>query len=91
MFCLIIIATHNANLVVNADAEQVIVAGNNGELLSYVSGSLENTFKNRSLTDSLLKQGIREHVCDILEGGERAFGKGERKVWIKINKGPYFK
>ncbi|OMD62997.1 hypothetical protein BSK62_22070 [Paenibacillus odorifer] len=79
----IIIATHNANLVVNADAEQVIVAGNNGELLSYVSGSLENTFKNRSLTDSLLKQGIREHVCDILEGGERAFEKRERKYGLR--------
>ncbi|MFJ2047907.1 hypothetical protein PTQ21_06185 [Paenibacillus marchantiae] len=79
----IIIATHNANLVVNADAEQVIVASNDGEILSYVSGSLENTFKNDSITKTLLKQGIREHVCDILEGGELAFGKRERKYGLK--------
>lgn len=79
----IIIATHNANLVVNADAEQVIVAGNDGEVLSYISGSLENTFKNESITNALLKQGIREHVCDILEGGELAFEKRERKYGLK--------
>ncbi|MFN0224059.1 TrlF family AAA-like ATPase [Paenibacillus sp. KR2-11] len=79
----IIIATHNANLVVNADAEQVIVAGNAGEILSYVSGSLENTFKNPSIIDPLKNQGIREHVCDILEGGERAFEKRERKYGFK--------
>jgi len=39
----VIIATHNANLVVNADAEQVIVANNEEEELSYISGSIENT------------------------------------------------
>ncbi|MNW33898.1 PHP domain protein [compost metagenome] len=79
----IIIATHNANLVVNADAEQVIVADNTCEILSYVSGSLENTFRNNSITDTLLRQGIREHVCDILEGGERAFEKRERKYGLR--------
>lgn len=76
----VIIVTHNANLVVNADAEQVIVANNDNEVISYVSGSLEHTFKPLiSENDSLLKQGIREHVCDILEGGEEAFEKREQK------------
>jgi energy-coupling factor transporter ATP-binding protein EcfA2 len=36
----VIIVTHNANLVVNADAEQVIVASNIDGELNYVSGSL---------------------------------------------------
>ena len=33
----IIIVTHNANLVLNADAEQVIVAENDNEDLKYVA------------------------------------------------------
>jgi ABC-type dipeptide/oligopeptide/nickel transport system ATPase component len=62
----IIIATHNANLVVNADAEQIIVASNEDEELSYISGALED-------------QEIRDAVCTILEGGEDAFLKRESK------------
>jgi predicted ATPase len=62
----IVIVTHNANLVVNTDADQVIVAHcgphRPGQLpeISYESGGLENP-------------QIRKHVCDILEGGETAF------------------
>ncbi len=37
----VIIVSHNANLVVNADSEQVIIANNNQENLSYSSGSLK--------------------------------------------------
>lgn len=62
----VIIVTHNANLVVNADVDQVIVAKSvqlaDGGLptISYDAGSLENP-------------NIRRSVCEILEGGERAF------------------
>lgn len=66
----IIIATHNANLVVNADAEQVIVADNESENLSYFSGSLESP-------------KIRERICDVLEGGKEAFRKREQKYGFK--------
>jgi hypothetical protein len=62
----VIIVTHNANLVVNADAEQVIVASNIDGELNYVSGSLEN-------------QLINSKICQILEGGEVAFEKRRRK------------
>src|SRR5690606_14300624 len=62
----VIIVTHNANLVVNADAEQVIVASNIDGELNYVSGSLEN-------------QLINSKICQILEGGELAFEKRRRK------------
>ena len=68
----VIIATHNANLVVNADAEQVIVARNNEESLSYFTGSLEHTLE-------LPEFGIRENVCKVLEGGKDAFSKREMK------------
>jgi energy-coupling factor transporter ATP-binding protein EcfA2 len=66
----VIIATHNANLVVNADAEQVIVADNKSESLSYTSGSLENP-------------EIRKRICMILEGGENAFRQRERKYGFR--------
>jgi ABC-type cobalamin/Fe3+-siderophores transport system ATPase subunit len=72
----VIIATHNANLVVNADAEQVIVASNNEELLSYESGALEHTKEEPNM-------GIRENVCRILEGGKDAFERRELKYGIK--------
>ncbi len=72
----VIIATHNANLVVNADAEQVIVANNTDELLSYDSGSIENT----NLREPI---GIRERVCNILEGGDKAFKQREMRYELK--------
>ncbi len=62
----IIIVTHNANLVVTTDAEQIIVAVNENEKLSYYSGSLENPV-------------INESVCKILEGGKEAFEKRRNK------------
>ena len=62
----VIIVTHNANLVVNSDAEQVIIATNENEILNYKSGSIENT-------------PIRKEICKILEGGEDAFTKREQK------------
>ena len=62
----VIIVSHNANLVVNADSEQVIIADNQGEYLSYTSGSLEN-------------ETINQQICKILEGGERAFEKRRDK------------
>lgn len=61
----VILVTHNANLVVNTDADQIIVArsvaSKDGGLpqISYASGGIENS-------------EIRRAVCEILEGGERA-------------------
>ncbi|WP_339538357.1 TrlF family AAA-like ATPase [Pseudomonas sp. RA_15y_Pfl2_54] len=71
----VIIVTHNANLVVNSDAEQVIVASNDGELVSYYAGALEDG-------DVKSERGIRSKVCSILEGGHRAFEKREQKYGI---------
>jgi ABC-type lipoprotein export system ATPase subunit len=62
----IIIVTHNANLVVNTDSEQVIVANNLDESLQYESGALED-------------ESIIEHVCRILEGGKDAFMQRESR------------
>jgi energy-coupling factor transporter ATP-binding protein EcfA2 len=72
----IILITHNPNLVVNADSEQVIVAActrREGGLphITYRSGALENATPEES--------GIRQQVCRILEGGKDAFLKRERR------------
>ena len=92
----IILVTHNANIVVNADAEEVIVANQHGEdsknqddiKFQYITGSLENTKPIDANLDIVLQsQGIREHVCEILEGGTEAFKKRENKYAI----GEYFK
>lgn len=72
----VVIVTHNANLVVNTDADQVIFAsstpsGTGGlPTLSYDSGSLENP-------------RIRKAVCDTLEGGERAFLERELRYRLR--------
>lgn len=85
----IVLVTHNPNIVVGADSEEVIVANQNGKnapndrgfKFQYVNGSLENT--SVRITDDnvpiLYRCGIREHVCDILEGGETAFRDRENK------------
>ena len=72
----IILITHNPNLVVNADSEQVIVATaerrqNGLPRITYQSGALENNMPK--------EQGIRQQVCRILEGGSDAFRKRERR------------
>ncbi|HYX05705.1 MAG TPA: hypothetical protein VE912_03145, partial [Bacteroidales bacterium] len=90
----IIIVSHNANLVVATDSENIIVANQEGQesvgstsqfQFEYVNGSLENTqTKDDSNPNILHQQGIREHVCDILEGGNEAFKQRERKYSIRL-------
>ncbi len=84
----IIIVTHNANIVVPTDAENVIVANQKGQdagkdntayRFEYISGSLEDTFRSAGNTGILNQMGIKEHVCEILEGGESAFIERERR------------
>lgn len=90
----IIIVSHNANLVVATDSENVIVANqagqnNNGEnqkyQFEYTNGAIEDTRKyDSSIHHILQQQGIREHVCDVLEGGNEAFKNREVKYSIRI-------
>jgi ABC-type cobalamin/Fe3+-siderophores transport system ATPase subunit len=74
LFRQIILITHNPNLVVNTDSEQIIIATYQGERnpkIGYRSGALEET--------SIDPQGIRQKVCAILEGGTEAFQRREQK------------
>ena len=90
----IIIVSHNANLVVATDAENIIVANQKGQSeeletaqyqFEYINGSLEYTKEKNNKIKSILNcQGIREHVCDILEGGGEAFKLREKKYSLKM-------
>tara|TARA_R110002049_G_scaffold224148_1_gene395856 strand:+ start:2586 stop:5180 length:2595 start_codon:yes stop_codon:yes gene_type:complete len=89
----IILVTHNPNIVVGADSELIIVANQNGNdspnksgiKFQYISGSLENTREyNDSIKITLDSQGIKQHVCEILEGGNEAFKKREKKYAIAM-------
>lgn len=88
----IIIVSHNANLVVATDSENIIVANQEGKgvelndgryRFEYVNGALENSYTKKENKNILYSQGIREHVCDILEGGGEAFKQRKRKYSIK--------
>ncbi|MGH1349013.1 MAG: TrlF family AAA-like ATPase [Nannocystales bacterium] len=68
----IIMVTHNANLVVNTDSDQVIVTSSTRDApdtlpnIVYEAGGLED-------------QAIRAAVCSLLEGGEDAFRRRGRR------------
>ena len=88
----IIIVSHNPNLVVSTDSENIIVANQDGQNKSgknatfkfeYVNGAIEHSFIDESKNGILFQRGIRQHVCDVLEGGEEAFEKRENKYGFK--------
>lgn len=47
----------------------------------YRTGPLEESFENDNCC-ILLAKGIREHVCDLLEGGDDAFRIRENKYQL---------
>lgn len=75
----VIIVTHNANLVINTDADQVIVADSRPSVdgglptFTYVAGGLEDAT-------------MRKHVCDILEGGSDAFRARARRLRVGLDR-----
>jgi ABC-type cobalamin/Fe3+-siderophores transport system ATPase subunit len=87
----VIMVSHNANLVIGADSEEVIVANRHGDdrpnrnnkKFAYLTGSLEYSKpKNPSERLVLESAGIREHACEILDGGAEAFQKRKDKYRI---------
>lgn len=79
----IIMVSHNANTVIGADSEQVIVANRHGDdrknrnerTFDYLTGSLEHSAPESDSPHVLESCGIREHACKILDGGEAAFSR----------------
>jgi hypothetical protein len=75
----VIMVTHNANLVINTDADQIIVAEAGPQTtaglppIRYTAGGLESA-------------AIRKSVCDILEGGEEAFRERARRLRVRLER-----
>jgi hypothetical protein len=66
----VILASNNGNVVINSDAEQIIIANREAGEISYYAGSMENP-------------KIRERALRVLEGGESAFKKRQEKYRIR--------
>ncbi|HUX87909.1 MAG TPA: AAA family ATPase, partial [Chloroflexota bacterium] len=75
----VIIVTHNANLVINTDADQIIVA----EVGTASAGGLPPI---RYQSGGLDEKAIRTLVCNILEGGELAFRDRARRLRIVLKR-----
>ena len=79
----IFVVTHNPNLVLNTDAEQIVIASftanpkGNKCRISYISGAIENTYIDQKIPT--LWKSIHEQGSDILEGGKVAFVKRQDK------------
>lgn len=80
----IVLITHNPNLVVATDADQIIIATCERNLtqgyptISYISGALEHNYFEDD------KFGTRHAVCTLLEGGHKAFKEREGRYSIGI-------
>lgn len=62
----VILASNNGNVVINSDADQLVIAKRNGIDVEYVFGSLENA-------------DIRSRALKVLEGGRVAFKRRQDK------------
>jgi hypothetical protein len=77
----IIMVTHNANLVVNADADQVLIADSargsepGPPVLAYRAAVLED-------------EASQKEICAILEGGVEAFRQRDRRYRISMTAAP---
>jgi energy-coupling factor transporter ATP-binding protein EcfA2 len=65
----VILASNNGNVVINSDAEQIVLASHENGTISYSSGSIENP-------------EIRDRALKVLEGGATAFRKRQEKYRI---------
>jgi len=67
----IIVVTHNANIVVNGDAELVVaLAAHGGETQKDCEGSLQENL-------------VRQTICTIMEGGNKAFKQRYRRIILE--------
>jgi hypothetical protein len=64
----VIVVTHNANIVVNGDAELVAaLAARGGETQHEAQGSLQ-------------QRAVRDTICNVMEGGREAFEQRYRRI-----------
>lgn len=67
----VIVITHNANIVVNGDAELVVaLAARGGQTQIEAEGSLQ-------------EKSVRDTICNIMEGGREAFERRYRRISLE--------
>ena len=67
----VIVVTHNANIVVNGDAELVVaLVVRGGETQKECEGSLQDRL-------------VRDTICDVTEGGRKAFEERYRRIALE--------
>jgi energy-coupling factor transporter ATP-binding protein EcfA2 len=75
----VIMVTHNANLVINTDADQIIIA----EVGPHQAGGLPPiTYRAGGLENATIRTAVR----DILEGGETAFQERARRLRVRLDR-----
>lgn len=63
----LMVVTHNANIVVNADAELVMTMDFNGQVNLASAGGLQ-------------ERSVRQDICRVMEGGEEAFRQRYKRI-----------
>ena len=67
----VIVVTHNANIVVNGDAELVVaLVARGGETHPECAGSLQ-------------ERTVRDTICAVMEGGREAFEQRYRRIALE--------
>jgi DNA repair exonuclease SbcCD ATPase subunit len=67
----VVVVTHNANIVVNGDAELVVaLAARGGETQKECEGSLQERL-------------VRQTICTVMEGGSKAFEQRYRRIALE--------
>lgn len=67
----VIVVTHNANIVVNGDAELVqALAARGGQTQREAAGCLQD-------------RAVRRTICEVMEGGEKAFEQRYRRIALE--------
>ena len=65
----IIVVTHNPNIVVNTNSEQVVQLDyRNGQIINSCSGALQN-------------HDVRDAICEVMEGGKEALEKRYYRIF----------
>lgn len=70
----IIVVTHNPNIVVNTNSEQVIQ-------LDFVGGQIVN-----SCSGALQSHDVRDAICEVMEGGKEALEKRYYRIFRALEK-----
>jgi DNA repair exonuclease SbcCD ATPase subunit len=67
----VLVVTHNANIVVNGDAELVVaLVARKGETHTECEGSLQ-------------EKAVRDTICEVMEGGRDAFDERYRRIALE--------